>query len=182
MKKLFYLFNTLLLTAALAACSSDYDDPPEQPDSHQQEEPATSKTKEGVYSPVKASEELTSFMSKALPNGSRENYFFESRNSSCIIIHSYDEFSEKYHGSEKLPEIDFERYSLVVGQEDVEQFGYYLVKHEIVSAKDGLTLNLTIRLSGGFHEQSFTSFYYWGLYPKLNESTISVKVTKHYNY
>ena len=121
MKKLFYLLGTLLLTAALAACSSEYDDPPEQPDSHQQEEPATSKTKEGVYSPVKASEELTSFMSKALPNGSRENYFFESRNSSCIIIHSYDEFSEKYHGSEKLPEIDFERYSLVVGQEDVEQ-------------------------------------------------------------
>ena len=37
MKKLFYLLDTLLLTAALAACSCDYDDPPEQPDSHQNE-------------------------------------------------------------------------------------------------------------------------------------------------
>ena len=37
MKKLFYLLNGLLLTAALAACSSDYDDPPEQPNSHQNE-------------------------------------------------------------------------------------------------------------------------------------------------
>ena len=37
MKKLFYLLGTLLLTAALAACSSDYDDPPEQPNSHQNE-------------------------------------------------------------------------------------------------------------------------------------------------
>ena len=42
MKKLFYLLGTLLLTAALAACSSDYDDPPEQPDSHQNEVPMDS--------------------------------------------------------------------------------------------------------------------------------------------
>jgi hypothetical protein len=39
MKKLFYLLNGLLLTAALAACSSEYDDPPEQPNSHQNEVP-----------------------------------------------------------------------------------------------------------------------------------------------
>ena len=39
MKKLFYLLGTLLLTAALAACSSDYDEP-EQPNSHQDEVPA----------------------------------------------------------------------------------------------------------------------------------------------
>ena len=37
MKKLIYFFT--LLIAGLTACSSDYDDPPEQPDSHQQEEP-----------------------------------------------------------------------------------------------------------------------------------------------
>jgi len=37
MKKLFYLLNGLLLIATLAACSSDYDDPPEQPNSHQNE-------------------------------------------------------------------------------------------------------------------------------------------------
>ena len=42
MKKLYYLLGTLLLTAALAACSSDYDDPPEQPDSHQDEVPVDS--------------------------------------------------------------------------------------------------------------------------------------------
>ena len=42
MKKLFYLLNGLLLTAALAACSSDYDDPPEQPGSHQNETPTDS--------------------------------------------------------------------------------------------------------------------------------------------
>ena len=42
MKKLFYLLNGLLLTAALAACSSDYDDPPEQPNSHQNEVPVDS--------------------------------------------------------------------------------------------------------------------------------------------
>lgn len=37
MKKLIYFFT--LLIAGLTACSCDYDDPPEQPDSHQQEEP-----------------------------------------------------------------------------------------------------------------------------------------------
>ena len=42
MKKLVYLLGTLLLTAALAACSSDYDDPPEQPNSHQDEVPVDS--------------------------------------------------------------------------------------------------------------------------------------------
>ena len=42
MKKTIYLLGTLLLTAVLAACSSDYDDPPEQPNSHQNEVPADS--------------------------------------------------------------------------------------------------------------------------------------------
>ena len=37
MKKLYYLLGTLLLTAALAACSSEYDDPPEPWGSHQSE-------------------------------------------------------------------------------------------------------------------------------------------------
>ena len=43
MNKLFNLLCcSLLLIAGLAACSADYDDPPEQPDSHQDEVPVDS--------------------------------------------------------------------------------------------------------------------------------------------
>ena len=54
MKKLVYLFGTLLLTAVLAACSSEYiyDDPPEQPDSHQMEEPTDSTGNTGDDNPT----------------------------------------------------------------------------------------------------------------------------------
>ena len=43
MKKLVYLLICLfLLSASFTACSSDYDNPPEQPDSHQNETPTDS--------------------------------------------------------------------------------------------------------------------------------------------
>ena len=76
MKKLFYLFNTLLFTAALAACSSEYDDPPEQPNSHQNEVPVDSvdiTPEEGaskdytVISTVPVSQEVKAFFDEALP-------------------------------------------------------------------------------------------------------------------
>ena len=76
MKKLFYLLNGLLLTAALAACSSDYDDPPEQPNSHQDEVSVDSvdiTPDEGaskdytVISTVPVSEEVKAFFDEALP-------------------------------------------------------------------------------------------------------------------
>jgi hypothetical protein len=45
MKKLVYLLSCLfLLSAGFTACSSDYDDPPEQPESHQNETPMDSTT------------------------------------------------------------------------------------------------------------------------------------------
>lgn len=43
MKKLVYLLSSLfLLSSGFAACSCDYDDPPEQPNSHQNEVPVDS--------------------------------------------------------------------------------------------------------------------------------------------
>ena len=194
MKKLVYLLSCIfLLTAALAACSSSdlYDNPPEQPNSHQDEVPAgDSKSANGIHNPVNPNEDLVSFMKKALPWNSFSNSFFEDGFSDglsesscvCVIIHNHDEFSEMYHGEEQLPKVDFEKYSLVIGRQLLEQYGYSLVKQQIVSDKNGLTLSLDFQLGEGYHEQAFMFYNYWGLYPKLDESTISVKVTKHYNY
>jgi hypothetical protein len=43
MKKLVYLLSSLfLLSSGFTACSSDYDNPPEQPESHQNEVPVDS--------------------------------------------------------------------------------------------------------------------------------------------
>ena len=76
MKKLVYLLGTLLLTAALAACSSDYDNPPEQPNSHQNEVSLDSvdiTQDEGaskdytVISTVPVSQEVKAFFDEALP-------------------------------------------------------------------------------------------------------------------
>jgi hypothetical protein len=177
-KKVYLLICLLLLSAGFSSCSSDLTDSPEQPDLQQSEIPVTPKQGNGTNSFGDWYNELSQFLTNALPDGSNDNDFFTNYNNSCVIIHNEEEFSQMYHGKNSLPKVDFEKYSLVVGQQSMEQYGYSVQKQEIVFTKNGLMLNLYVHLSKGYHDQAFMSLYYWGLYRQLKDSKISVNVIK----
>ena len=138
MKKLVYLFGLFLLIAGLAACSSDYDDPPEQPGSHQNETPTDSigvnndtteidSTAYTVISTVPVSEEMKAFFDEefAVPeNPLEESALYIGKFklnhpeefTTYNIIDSQESFESMYIGNKVLPTIDFDKYNLVYGR------------------------------------------------------------------
>ena len=182
MKKLFYLLGTLLLTAALAACSSDYDDPPEQPNSHQDEVPVDSvdiTQDEGaskdytVISTVPVSEEVKAFFDEALPylpdlHLEVSPFSFQSNaNSEFYVINNEKELQNIYKGEKTLPQLDFENNTLIIGQLPMSG-GSFLEAIYIRVYGDGNVLTIQTweppyRYSALYH------MFFWGIFPKMLE-------------
>lgn len=182
MKKLFYLLGTLLLTAGLAACSSDYDDPPEQPDSHQNEVSVDSvdiTQDEGaskdytVISTVPVSEEVKAFFDEALPylpdlHLEVSPFSFQSNaNSEFYVINNEKELQNIYKGEKTLPQLDFENNTLIIGQLPMSG-GSFLEAIYIRVYGDGNVLTIQTweppyRYSALYH------MFFWGIFPKMLE-------------
>lgn len=182
MKKLFYLLNGLLLTAALAACSSDYDDPPEQPNSHQNEVSVDSvdiTQGEGVakdytvISTVPVSEEVKAFFDEALPylpdlHLEVSPFSFQSNaNSEFYVINNEKELQNIYKGEKTLPQLDFENNTLIIGQLPMSG-GSFLEAIYIRVYGDGNVLTIQTweppyRYSALYH------MFFWGIFPKMLE-------------
>lgn len=188
MKKTIYLFGTLLLTAALAACSSDYNDPPEQPGTHQMDEAendTTDFTKETI-SPVEASTDVKEFFENALKMVDGENdFFYDDENlhgaeciSKCIIVNNQKTLELLYRGKGKLPNVDFNKTSLIIGLQRFDQESYDINKIKLISNNEKAQLNLYTKLDSKFNPFYYINRCYWGLYPKIQANTISVNVIK----
>ena len=182
MKKLFYLLNGLLITAALAACSSDYDDPPEQPNSHQNEVSVDSvdiTQDEGaskdytVISTVPVSEEVKAFFDEALPylpdlHLEVSPFSFQSNaNSEFYVINNEKELQNIYKGEKTLPQLDFENNTLIIGQLPMSG-GSFLEAIYIRVYGDGNVLTIQTweppyRYSALYH------MFFWGIFPKMLE-------------
>lgn len=182
MKKLFYLLNGLLLTAALAACSSDYNDPPEQPNSHQNEVSVDSvdiTQGEGVakdytvISTVPVSEEVKAFFDEALPylpdlHLEVSPFSFQSNaNSEFYVINNEKELQNIYKGEKTLPQLDFENNTLIIGQLPMSG-GSFLEAIYIRVYGDGNVLTIQTweppyRYSALYH------MFFWGIFPKMLE-------------
>ncbi len=138
------------------------------------------KDKEKDINPIIATEEINAFFEAHLPaiSGSNSNCFFVDDNNSnkCTVINSNDDFSQNFTcPSIAPPAIDFDTYTLVVGQYEVPSTNYQVIKQNITSQSSKLTLNLTLKIP----EESYPSFcmlYYWGLYPKLKNSNVNINV------
>lgn len=182
MKRPIYILNTLLLTAALAACSCDYDDPPEQPESHQNEVPTDSidiTQGEGVakdytvISPVPVSEEVKAFFDEALPylpdlHLEVSPFSFQSNaNSEFYVINNEKELQNIYKGEKTLPQLDFENNTLIIGQLPMSG-GSFLEAIYIRVYGDGNVLTIQTweppyRYSALYH------MFFWGIFPKMLE-------------
>lgn len=191
MKKQVYLLSCLfLLTAGFAACSShDLYEDPEQPKSHQMEsqgENDTTDYSKETIPPVEANAEVKEFFENALKMVDGENdFFYDDKNlhgteciSKCMIVNDQKTLEQLYRGKGKLPNIDFNKTSLIIGLQRFNQESYDIDKIKLISNNEKAQLNLYTQLNSKFNPFYYTNRSYWGLYPKIQASIISVNVIK----
>ena len=121
--------------------------------------------------PVAASEEVTAFFTTHLPES--------SYNCSEVKFNFSEEFEAVAPPSVVLPVIDFEKYTLIIGQHLLGDPGYSFEKQAVDTDTESgkMTLNLVYSRMGGASPTVITTFYIWGLYSKLPGSAIDVKIT-----
>lgn len=189
MKKLFLMMSILLSTSMFYACSSD--------DEMNVNGGGGSKLipDDGVvltpfdYIELRdyaGSSIISEFFDKELPKGTRSNSFFiNSDQDECFVINSIQELKSIYKGNKEVPNIDFDRYTLVIGQL-IDPDAYDPVMKQDLMFKDHkchLTLyvpNLDgVSLNGVNYKTQY--LYHWALYPKFSTEAISVGYVKNGN-
>jgi hypothetical protein len=129
--------------------------------------------------------EISSFFDSAwthLGDGSPKSFFPNNRQDVCALVNSDEEFRELYQGTDEIPYIDFQQYTLVIGKKK-----YYTKDGEknptqfegqklyLMDGKYVLDLSCRYNVSGvTFYSDRFICF--WGLYPKLSPKDIMVKI------
>lgn len=177
------LLALFLLTAGLAACSSDYDDPPEQPNSHQNEVSVDSvdiTQDEGaskdytVISTVPVSEEVKAFFDEALPylpdlHLEVSPFSFQSNaNSEFYVINNEKELQNIYKGEKTLPQLDFENNTLIIGQLLMPGGSFHLEAIYIRVYGDGNVLTIQT-WEPPYQYSALYHMFFWGIFPKMLE-------------
>ena len=131
--------------------------------------------------PVAASEEVTAFFTTHLPessyNCSEVKFNFSEIDfgeTECFLINSTEEFEAVAPPSVELPVIDFDKYTLIIGQHWMGHPGYSFEKQAVDTESDKMILNLVYKQLKGGTPAIMTIFYFWGLYDKLPEKTLTV--------
>ena len=169
MKKTVWLFLAVILMAAgLAGCSSSDDD-----DSGSGED-----TSIPVIAESAVSSDIVAFFNTELPkmSGSLSPGFFVGSNQNvCRIINSKQELEKYYDGERELPAIDFNAYTLVVGQQLMSHSSCYAEKFTIRRGYNCVVLNLYVN-SADSHFDVVTNMYYWGLCSKFYAKNVMVNI------
>lgn len=166
-----------------AGCSNDEMEPVDTP-----EEPEVSFVdwyeEDGRIYPAE-SLNLNKFMADYVGYRKPDVFFNEDDSDQlCRIINSKEEFRAVYKGSKELPEIDFQRYSLILGR--VSSGVVNLAKGNYISRTADGNYFLTVKI--GVYENYDPSkyayidilvpVYFWGIYPKLSIDEIPCEVIR----
>lgn len=174
-RKYLGLIIMLMLVVSMSSCSSDDD--------------------RVIIQPINVAEEpIADFLKTELPNNYHSWSFFVyidpkysrpfaiDENIFCVI-NSQEELMNIYLGDKELPEIDFDNYTLIIGQQIMPYPGFYITKKELVEGEDGLVFNLYVR-NDGYDDENRNAklqfLYYWEFYPKLPQDNISINVIKEF--
>ena len=96
----------------------------------------------------------------------------------CHVINSRQEFEQADKGNQELPDVDFSRYTLIIGWTFGENGTFKLEDVTLRDKGDCYELETRVRPNaGGDGTQAHINFYYWRLYPKLEKKNIIVKRT-----
>lgn len=96
----------------------------------------------------------------------------------CLMINSRQEFQQAYMGSKPLPDVDFSKYTLLIGRTWGNDGSFSL--GEITLKNKNSYYELQTKLLhhvGGFATQAIIDIYFWRLYPKLEKKDIVMKRT-----
>lgn len=133
--------------------------------------------------PITAPTEVSAFFDATLPPRSdsypRPDFGFgeiDYRESECFLINSMEEFEAIAPPSVDLPEIDFGKYTLLIGQCRMGDPGYTLEKQAVDIQPDGMRWNLAFLQLPGASPTVVTTFYFWGLYAKLPGNTLIANI------
>ena len=127
---------------------------------------------------------IETFFASELPTadkGFSKNFFIDSdgfkiNSDMNYVIHSNKELSDIYVGDKSLPSFDFDKYILIIGQKMMPTTGYELVKQELYSDDNGITLCLYVKNDSEYRGTMLSPLYYWGLYPKQEYPDIRIMV------
>jgi hypothetical protein len=133
---------------------------------------ACDKTNDSVedIKPVQASTSVISFFGEH-----SDNLSLGDKTPTCLLINSAEEFAKIVPPSTALPTIDFDKYTLVVGRYKIS--GGHIFQSQSVDTKaTSMILNLVIEDTGKGLAVMSTEIC-WGLYPKLPQKPIEIKMT-----
>ena len=120
---------------------------------------------------------LYDFFNKELPLtswGENNSAFLLDNSETCYFINSYDDLKAIYTGKEQMPSIDFESYTLIIGQK-LSNNVYQNLDKQSFYERDGKTY-LDLYFSGDIVLPMFVYYNYWGLYPKMSKRDINVNI------
>ncbi len=93
----------------------------------------------------------------------------------AYVINDRDHLAEIYTGGEEIPEISFDRYTLIVGRAAMPGSATSLAYFDVSSGSDSTVLNLYLHESG-IGNAMITNTFFWGLFPKFeNEGLVIVR-------
>ena len=96
------------------------------------------------------------------------------------VINSRQEFAAIYQGKKELPEVDFGKYTLIIGKVMMPYLGFYIDKKELLTGEDALKLTIYTKNDNEILACALQHLYYWGLYPKQSQKTVSVNCFMKY--
>ena len=137
---------------------------------------------EEVIEPIVPDDVVTVFFEEHLPpySGMTSDCFFvdiDKKENRCLIINSDEDFRKNFSCSSNiLPVIDFKSYTLIIGQYySLPGTAYSIVEQKLIIESKKMDLNLFVRAPEGSYAV-LSNLYYWGIYPKTNNKSISVNI------
>ncbi len=161
------LFFYVALAAVCVACNDDKDD-------------GGNNIPELGVQPVAVSTEIQEFFEENLPQKStvysgEPLLSFDYNETTAVAINDTEAFQGIFSAQTELPIINFDEYTLVIGQCQVGGTAYGVLGQGIDFEADKAVINLKIEVP----EETYwmiCPLYFWGIYPKFTQTEIEINV------
>ena len=161
----------VIMTMGLWSCNSDKDD-----------DNGIGNAVIPIISGTEGNNDIADFFKTELPQNSdmpSPGFFVNSNVNACRVINSIEELKSLYKGDRELPMIDFRSKTLIIGQQVMPHLGYSIDRQYINVSNGTVKLYLYIKCEpSDFYPAMLMKLYYWGIYPKLNKTTVTVNIVE----
>lgn len=96
------------------------------------------------------------------------------------VVRSREELASLYHGSLPLPDIDFNKYTLIFGKTYGNNSSYHLFDVDLWNKDDCYVLDIIVNnYVNDAATMAFVDFFFWKLYPKLDNKEVKYQRTEN---